>query len=94
MEAEDGLTTIDEEDVPLAGPGTQAQETREEDAKDSEELLNMEEEEVPLAGISLQAEKQNMNWWWLLVVVLLGGTGFEMYRRHQKKLAKVEENER
>ncbi len=67
----EGLTTLEDEVTPLAGPEEMASE------------VNMEDFPIPLVGPV--AEMGQMSWWWLLLIAVLGVTGEEMYRRHQKK---------
>lgn len=67
----EGLTTLEDEVTPLAGPEEMASK------------VNMEDFPIPLAGPV--AEMGQMSWWWLLIIAVLGVTGEEMYRRHQKK---------
>ena len=67
----EGLTTLEDEVTPLAGPEEMASK------------VNMEDFPIPLAGPV--AEMGQMSWWWLLLIAVLGVTGEEMYRRHQKK---------
>lgn len=67
----EGLTTLEDEVTPLAGP---------EETAGSLDLTNF-----PMPGIGTVAKAGQMSWWWLLIVALFGATGAEMYRRHQKK---------
>lgn len=67
----EGLTTLEDEVTPLAGPEEMASK------------VNMEDFPIPLAGPV--AEMGQMSWWWLLIIAVLGVTGEEMYRRYQKK---------
>ncbi len=48
------------------------------------EDVDIQDEDVALASTP-EMEKAKMSWWWLLIVALLGATGYEMYRRNQKK---------
>lgn len=66
-----GLTTLEDEVTPLAGPESKT------------ETVNLEDFPTPLAGPV--AEMGQMSWWWLLIIAVLGVTGEEMYRRYQKK---------
>ncbi len=66
----------------------------------------LEDNEVPMADkqtvtiddneTALSASipvEDKMSWWWLILVIIAGGTGLEMYRRHQlKKKAAAEVN--
>lgn len=70
-EEEAGLTTLEDEVTPLAGPESKT------------ETVNLEDFPTPLAGPV--AEMGQMSWWWLLIIAVLGITGEEMYRRYQKK---------
>lgn len=75
------VVTIEEEKTPLAAS------IRKQDDSDAK-IVNIEDEETPLAA---STDQQKMSWWWLLIVMVLGTTGYEMYRRHQKKKKAVEE---
>ena len=66
-----GLTTLEDEVTPLAGPESKT------------ETVNLEDFPTPLAGPV--AEMGQMSWWWLLIIAVLGVTGEEMYRRYKKK---------
>ncbi len=66
-----GLTTLEDEVTPLAGPESKTK------------TVNLEDFPTPLAGPV--AEMGQMSWWWLLIIAVLGVTGEEMYRRYQKK---------
>lgn len=76
VEEEAEVVEIPEEETPLAEAP--------EEADDSEEFITISDEEAPLA-VYIENEKQNMNLWWLLIVAVLGATGYEMYRKNQKK---------
>lgn len=76
VEEEAEVVEIPEEETPLAEVP--------EEADDSEEFITISDEEAPLA-VYIENEKQNMNLWWLLIVAVLGATGYEMYRKNQKK---------
>lgn len=67
----EGLTTLEDEVTPLAGP---------EEKDGAIDLSNF-----PMPGIGAVAKTEQMSWWWLLIIALFGATGAEMYRRHQKK---------
>ena len=76
VEEDAEVVEIPEEEAPLAEAP--------EEADDSEEFITISDEETPLA-VYIENEKQNMNLWWLLIVAVLGTTGYEMYRKNQKK---------
>ena len=82
---EEEIVTLAEEKVPLADETDDIEDTQE---KETEEFTDIEEEEVPLAPA--EQEQGKMSWWWLLIVAICGATGYEMYRRHQKKLEQEE----
>ena len=82
---EEEIVTLAEEKVPLADETDDIEDTQE---KETEEVTDIEEEEVPLAPA--EQEHGKMSWWWLLIVAICGATGYEMYRRHQKKLEQEE----
>lgn len=79
VEEEAEVVEIPEEETPLAD----APEVQEE-ADDNQEFITISDEETPLA-VYIEDEKQSMNWWWLLIVAVLGATGYEMFRKNQKK---------
>ena len=77
---------ITDEEVPLG-----ASEEVEEEPQ-VEETVEINDEEVPLAAEVVEDEQNKMSWWWLLIVAILGATGYEMYRKHNQKKQKVDEN--
>lgn len=80
----DGLRVVEEEEVPLANADL---ESIDEDAEEeSAEVRQIEDEETPLADLDLETEKSRMSWWWLLIIAVCGATGYEMYKKHKKKM--------
>lgn len=92
------IIEIDDEETPLA-PGVDENEdtiepVQEEvqsangaNGEEAEEFTTITDENVALAGSAEEMEeaKSRMNWWWLLIVAVLGATGYEMFRRYEKK---------
>ncbi|MDO5126890.1 MAG: hypothetical protein Q4D54_03975 [Eubacteriales bacterium] len=74
---EEAPVVIEDAEVPLAEGAT------EEKSGD----VTIEDGEVPLIDFDSD-DDEKMSWWWLLIVAALGGTGYEMYRKHKKNKLK------
>lgn len=65
------------------------------DFAEDEKLLDLDDEKTPLSSFEEESTKR-MSWWWLLIVAIMGATGYEMYKKHEKKkkaLAEAKEAE-
>ena len=80
----DGLRVVEEEEVPLANADLES--IDEDEEEESAEVRQIEDEETPLADLDLETEKSRMSWWWLLIIAVCGATGYEMYKKHKKKM--------
>ncbi len=77
--ADGDITTIGDEETPLAGD-------TEEDTVDSDSVAFIEDEETPLAG----EDKDSFNWWWLLLVAIAAACGGTYYYNKKKKAQTIE----
>ena len=83
------VVQIADEAAPLAANVNEGSQKVTEEPK-KEEAVTIAEEAVPLANVAIEDEHAKMSWWWLLIVLLLGGTGYEMYRKHNEKKLKAQ----
>lgn len=85
-----GVVQIADEAAPLAANAGEGTQKTVEEAPKAEEAVNIADEAVPLADVAVKDEQAKMSWWWLLIVLILGGTGYEMYKKHNEKKLKVQ----
>lgn len=53
--------------------------------EDNKQVVEIEDNKTPLAATAPEEEQTGLAWLWSLIVTALGGTGFVVFRKSQKK---------